>query len=131
MNNIHVSGKRKTAIARAIIKSGSGIVRVNNQLLQFFNPAISARRIEEPLLLAGDIAKKIDIDVIVNGSGVATQASATRLAIAKALVKLDKSLQQTFNNYDRSLLVSDVRIKETRKPNRHGKARAKVQKSYR
>ncbi|MEM4366460.1 MAG: 30S ribosomal protein S9, partial [Candidatus Woesearchaeota archaeon] len=44
---------------------------------------------------------------------------------------VDKSLQQAFLSYDRALLVSDIRKKEERKPNRHGKARAKVQKSYR
>jgi ribosomal protein S9 len=53
------------------------------------------------------------------------------LAIARALVEKDKKLKEVFLDYDRQLLVADVRQKESAKPNSHGKARAKRQKSYR
>ena len=90
-------------------------------------------KIREPLILAGDAAGKVDIDVTVIGGGIASQADAARLAIAKSLVSFTKGtkLREMFLQYDRNMLVADVRRKEVKKPNRHGKARAKVQKSYR
>ena len=133
MKNIHASGKRKSAIARATLMQGSGLVRVNSIPIDFIEPKISRLKLKEPLILAGDVAGKVDIDVSVSGGGTTTQAEASRLAIAKALVIFTKSdkLKEVFLNYDRNLLVADVRRKEPAKPNRHGQARAKVQKSYR
>ena len=74
-----------------------------------------------------------DIDIDVTGGGISSQAEASRLAIAKAMVEYGKGekLKEIFLGYDRNLLVADVRRKEAAKPNRHGQARAKVQKSYR
>jgi small subunit ribosomal protein S9 len=74
---------------------------------------------------------KLDIDVNVMGGGVAGQAEAARLAIARALVEYDDKLEDPFEQYDRQLLVADVRRKESSKPNCRGQARAKKQKSYR
>jgi len=133
MKLVHVSGKRKRAIARATLRQGNGRVRINNSLLDIYQPELYRLKLREPLLLAGDIATKVDIDVNVFGGGIASQAEASRLAIAKALVDYTKSerLKETFLKYDRNLLVADVRRKEPAKPNRHGQARAKRQKSYR
>lgn len=133
MKNIHTSGKRKRAIARATLKQGNGLVRVNNVPIEFIEPKMSRLKLKEPLLLAGDVANKVDIDVGVVGGGTTSQAEASRLAIAKALVDFTKNdkLKEIFLNYDRNLLVADVRRKEAAKPNRHGQARSKVQKSYR
>ncbi|MBI2652523.1 30S ribosomal protein S9 [Candidatus Woesearchaeota archaeon] len=133
IKDIHSSGKRKMAIARATLKQGSGLVRVNSILIDFVQPKISRLKLREPLILAGDVANKVDIDVKVSGGGITSQAEASRLAIAKALVDFTKSdkLKEVFLNYDRNLLVADVRRKEVAKPNRHGQARSHVQKSYR
>ena len=133
MKKIHASGKRKTSIARVTLKQGNGLVRINNILIDFIEPKISRLKLREPLILAGDVADKVDIDVSVAGGGTTSQAEASRLAIAKALVNFTKSdkLKEIFLNYDRNLLVADVRRKEAAKPNRHGQARSKVQKSYR
>lgn len=130
---VHASGKRKSAIARATLRQGNGLIRVNNVPIDFINPKMSRLKMREPLILAGDVASKVDIDIDVIGGGITSQAEASRLAIAKALVNFAKSdkLKEVFLNYDRNLLVADVRFKETAKPNRHGQARAKVQKSYR
>jgi|SRR3989344_1538865 len=131
--SIHESGKRKRAIARATLNDGSGIIRINNQLLDHLNNKIARMKILEPLMLAGDIAKKIDIDVKVAGGGFQSQAEAVRLAIAKALVNHTKSdkLKNTFLEYDRHLLVADIRKNEPCKPNDSDKPRKKRQKSYR
>ena len=90
-------------------------------------------RIQEPLIIAGDTASKVDIQVNVRGGGWSSQAEASRLAIANALVKFTKSeeLKKKYLDYDRQLLVADTRRKETRKPGTHSRARAKRQKSYR
>ncbi|MBI2557899.1 30S ribosomal protein S9 [Candidatus Woesearchaeota archaeon] len=133
MKNIHASGKRKTAIARATLKQGNGLVRINGTPVESVHPKISMLKLREPLILAGDVANKVDIDVSVVGGGISSQADASRLAIAKALVVYAKNdkLKEVFLNYDRNLLVADVRRKEPAKPNRHGQARSHVQKSYR
>lgn len=133
MKNIYASGKRKRAIARASLKQGNGLVRINSIPIDYIQPEISRLKLREPLILAGDVATKVDIDVDVFGGGVTSQAEASRIAIAKALVDFTKSdkLKEVFLSYDRNLLVADIRRKEVAKPNRHGQARSKVQKSYR
>jgi len=131
MKVIHVSGKRKSAIARATLKQGKGNVKINNILLDLITPKMVRMRLKEPLILAGDASMKVDIDINVYGGGIMGQSEAARLTIARALTLYDKKLEKVFADYDRHLLVADVRRKETRKPNRHSKARAKRQKSYR
>ncbi len=131
MKIIHVSGKRKRAIARATLKPGNGSIRINKIPLEVFQPEMSRLKITEPLILAGEKTKKVNIDITVSGGGISSQVDASRLVIGKALSKLDSKLEPILFKYDRHLLVADVRRKETSKPNRHGKARAKRQKSYR
>ena len=128
---IHESGKRKRSIARATLKPGKGIVRINGILLDVYEPKLARLKIMEGLILAGSILKKVDIDVVVKGGGVNSQAEAARTAISKALVEFEPKLKEKFLEYDRSFLVNDVRYKETKKPGTHGRARAKRQKSYR
>jgi len=127
---INVSGKRKRAVARATLKKGKGKVRINGVYLDNFGDRVSQLRITEPLVLAEETAKKVDIFVRVHGGGINGQADAVRLAIARALVEHDKKLETVFDGYDRLLLVADVRRKEVCKPN-VSKARKKRQKSYR
>lgn len=127
---IHAQGKRKKAIARATLYPGKGKVTVNGLLLPELSNNMVKLRISEPLIIAGDACNTVNIDVNVRGGGATGQADASRLAIARALVQHDGKLEKTFDEYDRLLLVADVRRKETRKPN-DSKARAKRQKSYR
>ena|SRR3989344_7664299 len=129
---VHISGKRKMAIARATLKEGKGVVRINNTLLDVYEPEFARMKISEPLMIAGDIVKGLNIGINVKGGGWQSQAEASRLAIAKGLVEWSKSgpLKKKFLDYDRHLLVADVRRKEECKPN-DSKARAKRQKSYR
>jgi small subunit ribosomal protein S9 len=127
---IQTSGKRKSAVARASLYAGTGIVRINNQLLNTIKPQMSRDKIMEPLILSEDLKDKVDVDVIVNGGGAQGQIEASRLAIARALVEMNKKLKKTFLDYDRYLLVADIRKREQRKPN-DSRARAARQKSYR
>jgi small subunit ribosomal protein S9 len=128
-----VSGKRKTAIARAVARPGSGKIRINRTPLEIFEPEISREKIKEPLLHAGeDVSKQLDVDVTVSGGGYMGQAEAARMAIANALLKWTKSshLRTVFAEYDRTMIVGDSRKKESKKFGGPG-ARAKEQKSYR
>lgn len=129
-SSIHTQGKRKQAIARATISPGKGRVKINGQFLENYGSDILRLRISEPLVLAADSIKSINIGVNVIGGGVSGQADAIRLAIARALIQHDKKLKKVFDEYDRLLLVADVRRKEACKPN-DSKARSKRQKSYR
>jgi small subunit ribosomal protein S9 len=133
MSTITTSGKRKQSIARAVLSEGKGVVRINRILLSTYEPELLKMKIMEPLILADKVAPRVDISVNVMGGGITSQAEAVRLAIARGLVKFsqDPSLEKMFDDYDRNLLVADVRHKEARKPNTNSKARAKKQKSYR
>ena len=128
---IHCSGKRKRAIAKATLHVGKGRVRVNKIMLDVYQPKLYRMKIMEPLILAGDIANKIDVDITVNGGGINSQVEAARLAMSRCLVKHSKKLEKVFLKYSRQMLVADIRRKEVSKPNRHGQARAKRQKSDR
>ena len=128
---ITTHGKRKRAIARAVLKPGKGIVIINDSDLENYEPKLFRLKIKEPLILAGDIANQVDIKVNAIGGGMSSQTNAIRLAIGKALAEYSPRLKKVFIDYDRQLMVADVRRKESAKPNRHGQARAKRQKSYR
>ena len=132
MKTVHVSGTRKRAIARATLRPGKGLVRINSIPLDNIKPKLARLKIREPLILAGEIANKVDIDVNVRGGGFMSQADASRLAIARAIVESskDSKIEKRFLDYDRQLMIADVRRKETCKPN-VSKARKKRQKSYR
>lgn len=130
MKPVLKSGKRKRAIAKAVLKPGTGLIKINRIHLENYQPEMSRLKIKEALTLAGDAANKVDITVKVKGGGFQSQTEAARLAIGKCLAETNKALKATFLKFDRHLLVADSRRKETRKPN-DSKARAKRQKSYR
>jgi small subunit ribosomal protein S9 len=130
---IIVSGKRKSAVAKAKIEKGHGKVMINGRnhnFLQMFDKL----KIEEPLRIAQKISGKTDFDVFINvkGGGEKGQIEAARVALSKAIVKFtnSKEIEKAFLDYDRNLLVSDVRRKEAYKPG-DSKARSKRQSSKR
>jgi small subunit ribosomal protein S9 len=133
MKKIIASGKRKTAIARAEIKEGSGKVTLNKINYENFHK-FDVLRMKEPLLITEKVLGKINFDVIVSvhGGGEKSQIEAARLALARAIVKFSESteLEKEFLEYDRNLLVADIRRKEAYKPG-DSKARRKRQTSYR
>ncbi len=132
MKIINTSGKKKTAIARATLKDGKGVVRINKVPLDIYEPRLARLKIQEPVEIAGDLMKTMNIDVVVAGGGTMGQTDAVRTAIAKGIVEWtgDTGLKEAFSEYDRNLLVSDHRQKEKKKFGGLG-ARSKYQKSYR
>ena len=137
--SVETSGKRKTAIARAVVKPGKGRVRVNSQPIEIFQPELARRKAMEPLVIADAMNRTSDTDINVDtqGGGVMGQVDAIRTAIARGLVKYnggsegdDEELRDEFLRFDRSLLVNDPRRKEPKHQLGRG-ARKKKQKSYR
>lgn len=129
---VMTSGKRKTAVARAITRKGKGQVTINGTPVELYPVEILRNKLMEPLVLAGEKGNEINVSVVVSGGGMTGQADASRTAIAKGIVKLlkDDALEEAFRQYDRTLLVNDIRRKMPKKPMGRG-ARAKRQKSYR
>jgi small subunit ribosomal protein S9 len=126
-----VKSKKKSAVARAVIRKGTGTVKINNINVNAYAKGYVRELIFEPIRLAGDAAKEFNIDVTVAGSGFMSQAVAVRSCIAKALAKAKgKKLKELFTAYDRALLVDDVRRVESKKPLGR-KARRRKQKSKR
>ena len=133
MKIIITSGKRKTAVARAILKPGKGRVHINNIPLEFYPIEMARWKIMEPLLLAGDdIRNQIDISVNVKGGGIMAQADAIRTAVARGLIEWTGSeeLKKLFLEYDKTMLSGDPRQTEPKKFARYS-ARRRWQKSYR
>lgn len=130
---IFTVGKRKRAVARCVVKQGSGIVLINSRPLVNMKNEVLRLRLSEPLTIAGDSWKSYDFMVNVKGGGVSGQAEAARQSIARGLVEIfGPQLREKFMEYDRNLLVYDPRRTEPHKPPRssQGPRRAK-QKSKR
>ena len=132
-SDLVVSGKRKTAVAKATIKAGAGKITINKQAISFL-PELKQLEVMEPLIIANEVLGKMDFDIAVNvtGGGLASQVEASRLAIARAIVEFTKnaSVRAAFLSYDRNMLIADTRRKEACKPG-DSKARARRQTSYR
>ena len=129
----NTSGKKKTAVARVTVREGEGRVRINSQPVELVEPASSRLKMLEPFRIVGeDLRSEMDIDVNVNGGGISGQADAVRTAIARGIVQHtnDAELRDAYMEFDRSLLVNDVRQSEPKKWGGPG-ARARYQKSYR
>lgn len=101
------TGKRKAAVATAVIKPGSGRVYVNGIPIELYQPEVARWKILEPLLLLGNgVRSKIDVEVKAKGGGFMGQAVASRTAIARALTSLidDPEVKKLFIEYDLSLI---------------------------
>lgn len=140
-NIIQTFGKKKKSIAVAIIKGpGHGVVRVNGTPLDLIQPSILKLKLFEPFLLMGsDKFRDMDIRIRVKGGGQVSRIYAIRQAISRGILRyLEKyvnesekmKLREIFLQYDRSLLVTDSRVIESKKAGGRG-ARSRFQKSYR
>ena len=129
----NTSGKKKTAIARATVREGGGRVRIDGRPVELVEPELARLKMMEPFRIAeDDLRERVDVDITVQGGGFSGQADAVRTAIARGLVEHtnDAELRDAYMDFDRSLLVNDVRQSEPKKWGGPG-ARARYQKSYR
>ncbi len=131
---IQSSGKRKSAIARAVLRyPAKGQIKINKIPLELYEPEIQRERIKEIIEVANhEKLSKCDIKIQVRGGGKMGQTEAVRIAMAKAIYKFikTKTIERLFRDYDDSLLSGDSRRTE---PKKFGgkKARARRQKSFR
>jgi len=133
MSKIIASGKRKEAVARAVLLEGEGKISINGKDYKHLH-LFDRLKIDEPIRIAENLLGKLNINVsiTVKGGGEKGQIEAARIALSKVILQFSKSdeLEKAFLDYDRNLLVADVRRKEAYKPG-DSKARRKRQKSYR
>jgi small subunit ribosomal protein S9 len=124
----YATGRRKSAVARVFLRPGTGTITVNHREFNAFFPAEALRtQIKQPLLLT-ETADKFDVLTTVAGGGVAGQAGAVKLGIARALVEFNAELRKRLKKS--GLLTRDARIKERKKYGQKG-ARKRFQFSKR
>ena len=137
---VYTHGKKRNAIANAVIQDGNGTITVNRVSIQNIEPKVLRVKIFEPILILGvDQFKNLKIRVRVSGGGSVAQLYAARTAIAKGIVAWNQKYvdeeskdeaRKNLLNYDKNLLVADYRRLEPKKYGGPG-ARARKQKSYR
>jgi small subunit ribosomal protein S9 len=129
MEVINTIGRRKSAIARAFVKDGKGDIIINKRDYKEYFPLEQLQYIvSQPLLLTESIGK-YDIKINLDGGGIKGQAEAVRLAISRALVKINADSNKTVLKSNK-MLTRDPREVERKKPGRP-KARKRFQFSKR
>jgi small subunit ribosomal protein S9 len=109
----HATGKRKTAIARVILRPGSGTYKINGRTLDAYFPrATLQRNIRQPLETVG-YEERMDVVARLHGGGVSAQAGALRHGISRALLEADPNLRGELKR--RGFLTRDSRAKERKK----------------
>ena len=128
METVNAVGRRKAAIARVIVKEGNGAITVNKRSLEVYFPSSILQFIVKQPLTTLDCVEKYDSHVNLNGGGFKGQAEALRLAIARALVKINPEDKHALRV--EGFMTRDPRSVERKKPGRP-KARKRFQFSKR
>lgn len=122
------TGRRKSSVARIFLRSGKGEITVNHRPFENYFPTESLRAVVRQPLLAAEAMDKFDVLILVVGGGVAGQAGAARLGIARALVEFNGELRSRLKKL--GYLTRDPRIHERKKYGQKG-ARKRFQFSKR
>ena len=128
METINAVGRRKAAVARVIVKEGNGTITINKRPLEVYFPSSILRYIVKQPLTTLDQAEQYDIYVNLDGGGYKGQAEALRLAIARALVKINPEDKAVLRKH--GFMTRDPRAVERKKPGQP-KARKRFQFSKR
>lgn len=128
MEVINATGRRKTAIARVYMKEGTGKVTVNKRDVKEYFPTSVLQYTVKQAFEITQTENKYDLNVNLDGGGYKGQAEALRMAIARALVKLNPEFRKALK--DKGLLRRDPRMVERKKPGQPG-ARRRFQFSKR
>jgi small subunit ribosomal protein S9 len=107
------TGKRKSAVARVILKPGEGTFSINGRHLDEYFPRVKLQRVAQQPLEAAGYHTRMDVVARIHGGGVAAQATALRHGIARALVEADPALRGELKR--RGYLTRDPRVKERKK----------------
>ena len=116
MESVNAVGRRKAAVARVIVKEGNGQITINKRALDVYFPSSILQYIVKQPLSTLDVVEKYDIKVNLNGGGYKGQAEALRLAIARALVKINPEDKHTLRV--EGFMTRDPRVVERKKPGR-------------
>ncbi len=120
MEMINAIGRRKASVARVYLTKGKGAISVNGKdYKDYFPNANIQMKLEDPLTTV-EVAKEYDVKVNVNGGGFKGQAEAIRMAIARALVKIDEDYRSPLKA--KKFLTRDARVVERKK---YGKPKAR------
>ena len=128
MESVNAVGRRKAAVARVIVKEGNGQIIINKRPLEVYFPSSILQYIVKQPLSTLDVTEKYDIRVNLDGGGYKGQAEALRLAIARALVKINPEDKHALRV--EGFMTRDPRVVERKKPGRP-KARKRFQFSKR
>ena len=128
METVNAVGRRKAAVARVIVKEGNGAITINKRPLEVYFPSSILQYIVKQPLTTLDVAEKYDIHVNLDGGGYKGQAEALRLAIARALVKINPEDMSALRA--EGFMTRDPRAVERKKPGQP-KARKRFQFSKR
>jgi small subunit ribosomal protein S9 len=128
MDVVNALGRRKKAIARVYIQDGKGEIKINGRDIQeYFPTSILQYVVQQPFQLT-NTESKYDLKVNLDGGGITGQAEALRLAISRALIKIDPEHRPVLKS--NGMLKRDPRMVERKKPGQK-KARKKFQFSKR
>jgi len=128
MDVINALGRRKKAIARVYIQDGKGEIQINGRdIKEYFSTSILQYVVQQPFQLTST-ESKYDLKVTLDGGGITGQAEALRLAISRALIKIDPEHRAVLKS--NGMLRRDPRMVERKKPGQK-KARKKFQFSKR
>ena len=128
METVNTLGRRKSAVARIYLNEGKGNITINKRDYKEYFPTTALQYIVTQPLQIIEAAEKYDINVNLDGGGIKGQAEALRLAITRALVKIDPEVKKELKPF--GLLTRDPREVERKKPGRP-KARKRFQFSKR
>ena len=128
MEKVNAVGRRKAAIARVIVGEGNGAITINKRPLEVYFPSSILQYIVKQPLNTLEVVEKYDIRVNLDGGGYKGQSQALRLAIARALAKIDAEDKKALK--DQGFLTRDSRAVERKKPGQP-KARKRFQFSKR
>jgi small subunit ribosomal protein S9 len=107
------TGRRKEAVARAILRAGTGTITVNGKPIEVYFPTATQRMVVTEALRVTDRETAYDINANIFGGGVTGQAGALRMAIARSLIELDPESRPALKKA--GLLTRDARRKESKK----------------
>jgi small subunit ribosomal protein S9 len=107
------TGKRKSSVARVILRQGSGSIEVNKRTLEEYFPRSYLQSVAKQPLTQTGYEGNVDVRVRVHGGGISGQAAAVRHGIARALTEVDPALRPELKR--RGMLTRDARVKERRK----------------
>jgi len=122
------TGRRKTSVARVFLRPGKGEITINNRPFEDYFPTEACRTVVRQPLLATETADRFDVLILTDGGGMAGQAGAARLGIARALVEFNAELRPRLKQL--GFLTRDPRKHERKKYGQKG-ARKRFQFSKR